>query len=387
MVSGGVKILQVRGIPIRLHWTFFLILPYVAFIMARRFQMFAELAETNGEALILPPLAWGFILAVLLFASVLLHELGHVFVALMQGSKVRDVTLMLLGGVSHIEKISKEPRAEAKMAVIGPIVSIALAGLAYGLHHLAEGVAADLRFGLYYLAQINLVVGIFNLLPAFPLDGGRVLRSLLEPRNGRVRATAIAAGVGKVLAVVMGFLGLLSGNFLLVLIAVFVWAGGAAEAAAAAHTERLAGVKVGELAEWGIPTVDASDTLERAAELMLAVRATALLVRGSRGEAAVVTAQQIGSVPERARWSRRVGEVVRFDVSIVDATQSLERAMEYMAESGHAVVPVSREGAVAGVISQDRIARFVQLESMLRPSEPPPERRAPEGRPTRPSWA
>ncbi len=386
MVSGGVKIMQVRGIPIRLHWTFFLILPYVAFIMARRFQLFAEQADANGDTLLLPPLAWGFVLAVLLFASVLLHELGHVFVALMQGSKVRDVTLMLLGGVSHIEKISNEPRAEAKMAVIGPSVSLAIAGAAYGVHHLIGGAAPDLRFGFYYLAQINLVVGIFNLLPAFPLDGGRVLRSLLEPRNGRVRATTIAAGVGKVLAVLMGFLGIMGGNFLLVLIGVFVWAGGAAEAAAAQHSERLAGVRVAELAEWGVPTIDASDTIERAAELMLATRTTGLLVRGARGEAAVVTAQQIGAVPERARWTRRVGEIVRFDVSIVDASQTLERAMEYMMESGHPVVPVSREGAVAGVLSQERIARFAQLESMLRPSEPP-ERRAPDVRPTRPSWA
>ena len=95
---GGVKILSVRGIPIRLHWTFFLILPYVAFAMSRRFAAFAADASTHDYALMLPPVAWGVVLAVLLFASVLLHELGHVFVALGQGSRVREVTLMMLGG-------------------------------------------------------------------------------------------------------------------------------------------------------------------------------------------------------------------------------------------------------------------------------------------------
>ncbi len=374
MFPDGMKIFSVRGVPIRLHWTFFLILPYVAFVMARRFQMFAVDAHTSREALLLSPGLWGIVLAVLLFASVLLHELGHVLVARMQGSRVRDVTLMLLGGVSHIEELSKRPRDEARMAIVGPLVSIAIAVVAYAAHLVFTGIAPDLQFGLYYLAQINLGIGLFNLLPAFPLDGGRVLRSMLEPKHGKARATVIAANVGRVLAVVMGLFGLLSGNLLLALIALFVWSGGAVEARTEMQRERLKGVSVEHLADFEVPVVFAEERLGRAAQIMLATRKNALLVRGPNGAIAVLDAARIARVPAADRFERRVSEVVDMDAALIDAATPADDALAYLNASGNGIAPVLRRGAVVGVISMEAIARYVELDLQLRPPAEPGER-------------
>jgi Zn-dependent protease len=363
----GVRVLSVRGIPIRLHWTFFLILPYVAWSMARRFEVWANDASTHDYALNLSPMTWGVVLAVLLFVSVLLHELGHVFVAMAQGSKVRGVTLMMLGGVSHIEDVSQAPRAEAKMAIVGPLVSIAIAVVAYAAHLVFDRVP-DLQFGLYYLAQINLGIGLFNMLPAFPLDGGRVLRSVLAQKRSRVRATEIAANVGRILAVLIGLFGLLSGNFLLALIAVFIWSGGSAEARAAIHRERLAGVRVLQMTNASVPVVFASETLARATEVMLHARTSFVMVRGEHGEVGIATAEQIASVANRHRGAATIDCVATMNVPAVEAADPLIGAIDAMDRNALRHVPVVRGEAVIGVLSRSAVARYLQLEGTLRPS-------------------
>lgn len=374
-MDGGVKVLSFRGIPVRLHWTFFLILPYVAYAMARRFEAFANDASTHDYALLLPPAAWGLILAVLLFGSVLLHELGHVLVAMKQGSSVRGVTLMMLGGVSHIDEVSSAPRAEAKMAIVGPLVSIAIAVVAYAAHLLLGGLP-DVQFGLYYLAQINLGIGLFNMLPAFPLDGGRVLRSVLEGRRGKVAATTIAANVGRVLAVLMGLFGLLSGNFLLVLIAVFVWAGGSAEARAAIYRERLAHVRVAELTNGQIPVIYGAETLARATEVMLHARTSVIMVRGAHGEIGFVTAEQIAAVANRHRGAATVDMIATMNAPAVDAADPVAAVVDAMDRSQLRHVPVVRGGEVIGVLSRDAVTRYLQLDSVLRASMLDNERRS-----------
>jgi len=373
-MNGGVKILSVRGIPIRLHWTFFLILPYVAFMMARRFTAFAAQAHTHETDLLLSPGAWGLVLAVLLFVSVLLHELGHVFVALAQGSKVREVTLMMLGGVSHIESVSHAPRAEAKMAIVGPLVSIAIAVVAY-VAHMFSGAAPDLQFGLYYLAQINLGIGIFNMLPAFPLDGGRVLRSLLATKYGRLKATTVSAGIGRGLAVMLGLLGLFTGNFLMALIALFIWAGGNAEAQGILHRERLANVRVGDLVEDTVPVVYGAETIARATEVMLRDRASALLVRGPNGMG-IVTADQVANIDPRFRSAATVDAIALAEAPVADVNDVVADVVEAMDARGLKFVPVVRGTEIVGVLSRENVERYLKLDSMLRPSafEPPPQR-------------
>jgi Zn-dependent protease len=234
---------RVGGVPVRIHFTWLFIAAYLWLVFAGQFARLAQAADVSDAQMLWPPVVWGILLTIALFACVLLHELAHVRVARRGGARVRSVTLMMLGGVSEIGEV-EDPRLERRMAAAGPLFSIFLAAVVWAIFRLSRGGPPDVRFGLFYLAQMNLVLGVFNLVPAFPLDGGRVLRSLLVPRLGRVRATRVAATVGKVLAAGMVVLAILGGSWWLVLIALFIFLGGEAESRALQTRAALRGLRV-----------------------------------------------------------------------------------------------------------------------------------------------
>jgi stage IV sporulation protein FB len=224
-MAWSIPLVRIRGIPVKVHLTFLLIL-WVA-------------------------LGWGdgdsaralFALAAigLLFTCVALHELGHALEAQRLGVPVRDITLLPIGGIARLE-IPDRPDQELRIALAGPLVSVALAGLiaagvlmagrplTLGLVGLRVPLVEPSVVGLAsYLASANLALALFNLLPAFPLDGGRILRALLALRGDYLRATSIAVVVGQVFAGGLGLVGLLTGNVVLILVALFVWLGAEAE--------------------------------------------------------------------------------------------------------------------------------------------------------------
>lgn len=228
MFDGGWTIFRIRGIPVKLHVSLLLFLPYVAYVASRQFQYVGDLLGLQPGALHLPPFMWGAILAVGLFVSILLHELAHSIVAIRSGTPVRSITLMMLGGVSRMER-DVRPEREAWMAFVGPLSSAAIGVFCAAMYLVPFPI--EVRVAWLVLAVINMVLAVFNLLPAFPMDGGRVLRGLLAPRLGIHRATRIAVTVGKFMAVLFAFYGLLSFNVLLVLIAGFVYMGAVGEQA------------------------------------------------------------------------------------------------------------------------------------------------------------
>lgn len=275
MFERGWTIFRVRGIPIRLDITLLILLPYLVFVTSIEFTRFAAALGYPPEALKLPSFLWGIILAVLVFVSILLHELGHSLVALRAGAKVRSITLMMLGGVSILEN-DVPPEKESFMAFVGPLVSIVIAAVSYLLFRFVP-FPPDIKVGLVVLATINALVGIFNLLPAFPMDGGRVLRGLLSRRLGFVRATRIATRVGQGMAILFGIFGLLSLNFILILIAGFIFMGASGEQMRAEARGALTGLSVSNVMtdKVGEAYVDerAGDVARRlAADEKLAVR-------------------------------------------------------------------------------------------------------------------
>jgi Zn-dependent protease len=203
MHMSGWSIGRVFGIPIRLHWSLL--------------ALGALVGITQGQG------ALGVLVAAaLLFASIVAHELAHALTARLYGIETRDIVLTPIGGIARLEGLPATGRAEVAIALAGPIMSLAIAGSALA----AQSVLAPaglLGWTLGTLASSNAMLGLFNLVPAFPLDGGRVLRGFLHERIGLTRATDVAASVGRFAAIVMGFVGLLSANVSLVLIAMFVW--------------------------------------------------------------------------------------------------------------------------------------------------------------------
>ncbi len=220
MIPMDYQIARVWDIPIRVHISLILFLPIIAW----------QFSPVMGEGM--TAWFWGLGTAVGLFVSVALHELGHSLVALRMGFRVREILLLPIGGAAQLEQIPSRPRQELLMALAGPAVSLLTGivcwGVGWGLHNNPRwGYAATM---FIHLAVLNVGLAIFNMLPSFPMDGGRVFRAILTPKLGRLKATALAVGIGKTIAVILGVLGAFPPfNLLLVAIAFFLYSTASAE--------------------------------------------------------------------------------------------------------------------------------------------------------------
>ena len=369
---GSLTLFRVRGVPIRAHWTLLLILPYLALVLSLQFPWVAQLAGVEGERLGLPPFLWGAILAAALFASVTLHELAHTFVALRYGGRVQSITLMIMGGVSQIVRMPRGAYHEAIMAIAGPATSLALGGVLYAGFAVSGDMPVDLQMGLFYLAAMNLTLGVFNLLPAFPMDGGRILRALLAASIGRERATAIAANVGKAFAVGFGLLGLMGPNFLLLLVAAFIYSGAQAEAAAERMRSSLTGLHVNDLMPARlapVPAIAGTASLQDALDRMRELDRLELLVLDALGHPiAVIDARDL-TVISRRSLPTTVGEFVRLLPTrhvVVDAHATASEALEQAAEAGATYLLVvdmqsDRPHEIIALIAADDLAKSVTL--------------------------
>ena len=210
-MKGRWKLGEPFGIGVYLHWTFAIL-------------VFLILIGSFGVGV-----AEGLLLIAALFGCVVLHELGHSLAARRYGIGTRDITLYPIGGVASLDRMPKEPMKELVIALAGPAVNVVIAMVLFPLVFVAQVVSPALAEFLLQIAVLNVGLVVFNMLPSFPMDGGRVFRALLSMKTGRVRATNVAATVGKVMAVIFGVLGLLSGEFMLVFIALFVWFAGESE--------------------------------------------------------------------------------------------------------------------------------------------------------------
>jgi len=238
MFEHSVTIFRVWGIPVRLHFSLLLFLPYAAYVTSYQFANIANAAGIDPHELAAPPFVWGIFLAIGLFVSIFLHELAHTAVARRSGARVQAITLMMLGGVSELKQ-DVRPEREAFMAFAGPLISLAIALVSYLLFYFIA-FPPGLGIALFVFSLTNLGLGLFNLLPAFPMDGGRVLRGLLVKPLGPHRATRVATTIGKWMAVAFAVVGLFTFNVLLILIAGFVYMGAAAERARLQEQDAMA---------------------------------------------------------------------------------------------------------------------------------------------------
>ena len=208
---------HVLGIPVKVHITLLIFLPFIAVQL--------------GTAMGVTSLFWGLIAAAGLFGSVALHELGHSVVALHKGIRVREIMLLPIGGLAKLERMPRNATDEIHIAIAGPAVSFMLAIFFGALAALFGGPQSGLIiFTFVVLGWVNLVLALFNLLPSFPMDGGRILRAWLSPRIGRVAATRVAAKLGRYMAIAFGIWGLLPPfSFLTIAVAIFVYMAAGAE--------------------------------------------------------------------------------------------------------------------------------------------------------------
>lgn len=251
---GAFQIGRPYGIPVRLHWTMFLFMPYLASEISQGLQMHV---------------GWGWAAVVLLFISVALHEYGHALVARGRGYPVRDIVLTPIGGVAFLLRAPGRPRDEAVIAIAGPLVSLALALLcALGMWGVLMAGLEELSVLLLLLAGINTSLFLFNLLPCFPMDGGRLFRAWQSSRVGRLEATRRAVNVGKILAVLMALWGISTSHWTLVIIAFVVYQSAAQEYRQVQLQEAARRMPPNPFGSWGPFTIPTASTRPPAGEVI-----------------------------------------------------------------------------------------------------------------------
>lgn len=365
-MSWSFRIARIAGISIKVHVTFFLILALGA----------VQWGRPHGA----PGAAFGVVLMTTLFLCVVLHELGHSLVAQALAIPVREIVLLPLGGLAIMSRNPDRPLHEVLVAVAGPLVNVALAVALFlltgpALHRSAlDGSALmtgtlpepGLATLLLWLFQANVVLALFNLVPAFPMDGGRILRGVLGMVLGVSRATRIATAVGQVLAVGMGLLGVLTGHFILVLIAVFVFLAAGSESVMTQAKSVLNSLLVGDAYNKHALTLGPADRVSTVVDYLLtSYQPDFAVVHGGR-MLGVVSRNDVLKALSSGPDDAYVSSVMQRDVVKVDAATPLDEVLQIMGERGSPLVAVFRGDAFLGLVNRDDLSEAMTVVSFLR---------------------
>jgi Zn-dependent protease/predicted transcriptional regulator len=351
------KIGEVSGIGIYVHGTFLILLGYVALEHYRK-------RHSTTDALV------GLLFIATLFGIVVLHELGHALAAKRFGIRTRDITLLPIGGVARLERMPEDPRQELIVALAGPAVNVVLAAALFLVLTPVLGPAA--LISVYWsgnifvkLLWVNVALAVFNLLPAFPMDGGRVLRAVLALRMDYVQATHIAATIGQGMALLFGFIGLFTNPFL-VFIALFVWMGAAEEAAMVQIKSALGGIPINRAMITDFRTVSPQDPLERAVEHILAGFQQDFPVVEEGRLVGVLTRSDLLRVLAQHGQEAWVAEAMQRQFETADPAEMLESVFARLQACHCRSLPIVRTGQLVGIVTMENVSEFLMVQAALR---------------------
>ena len=351
------KLGEVAGIGVHVHATFLLLIAWVALL---------HWLEERSLGLVLQGV--GFVLV--LFACVLLHELAHALTAKRYGIKTRDITLLPIGGMAQLERIPDDPRQEVWVTLAGSAVNVVIALVLFAWLQLTGGLEPLNKLSVtggsfaMRLMTVNVILVVFNMLPAFPMDGGRVLRALLAMRMEYTKATQIAASLGQGLAFALGFIGLFTNPFL-VFIALFVWIGAAQEASMVQIRSALEGIPVARAMLTDFRSLTSRDSLARAVDLILTGSQQDFPVVDdghvvgvlTRGDLLIALAQRGQQTP--------VVDVMRREFQTVASSEMLDTVFARLQTCECHVLPVVQRGQLVGLVTMDNVGEFVAIQTAL----------------------
>lgn len=353
------RIGRIGGITINLHATLLILVAWIGY------QYYAWRRH-------LPDMVEGVLFISAFFVIVLLHELGHALAAHHYGIRTRDITLMPIGGLARMDRIPDEPRQELVVALAGPAVNVLIALLYWGTLSPISALVhpRDLQWvGGPLLAKLvwaNLGMAVFNLVPAFPMDGGRVLRALLAMRLSHPRATRWAVDIGQALAFGFGAMGLYVMNPIWVFIALFVYLGAEDEAELAKARSALTGIPISQVMIPDCRVLEPSEPIQRAVEHTLA---------GFHHDFPVVTEQRVVGILTRSRLmaalARRgpqtpVGEVMDQHFQTAQPNEEADRAFSRLQTSDCRSLPIVQDGRLVGLLTTENVGEFLMIQSALR---------------------
>jgi stage IV sporulation protein FB len=351
------KIARIAGIDVRIHATFFLLLGFVAYFAGHR----------AGAS-------WGLnavLIWLLVFLCVLLHELGHALAAKAYGIPTVDITLYPIGGVARMERMPEKPVQELVVAIAGPLVNVVII-IVLGAVLFATGgldvteIETDPSL-LQILFWTNIVMVVFNLIPAFPLDGGRVLRALLATRMEYAQATRVAAGIGQGLALALGIFAAFTGQILLILIAIFIYMAAESEAAVVQMRSVTAGLPVSSAMVTRFDTLDHRSTLNQAIDVLLGTSQHEFPVLDDNGGfAGLLTKHDLLVALRNSGADTLVTDVMVKGLPTVLPQTSLDRALDFVRQAGVAALPVlDNTGRLVGLFTPENVSELLMVRTAL----------------------
>lgn len=356
-MSWSFKLGRFAGVDVRIHITFFLL---VAFIGFTGYLNTGTAAGAFDSVL--------YILA--LFGCVLLHEYGHVLAARQFNIPTHDITLYPIGGVARLERMPDKPLQELWVALAGPLVNVVIAAGLFVLLALSGGLSPLGQVSLMSgslaerLMYVNVSLVLFNLLPAFPMDGGRVVRALLATRLEYVRATQIAATLGQGMALLFGFVGLF-GNPLLIFVAFFVWMAASQEASLVQMKGALGGIPVSRAMLTNFRTLHPLEPVGRAVEHLIAGTQQDFPVVDDMRVVGILTRADLLAALSRQGEVGLVGHIMQRQFPTVDAYDMLEGVFVRLQAQHVHVAPVLHNGQLVGLLTLENVGEFLMVQSAL----------------------
>lgn len=368
-MAAAIRIGGILGIPIYLHLTFLLILPLFVYIFsapANDIVIAGMPTSFRGlETDLWVKYVFGTVAALVFFGTILAHELAHSYTALRYGVTIRSITLMVFGGVSSMEELPREPKQEWRMAFAGPFTSLTVGLASYGavlVLRLLESesmVIEGIIILLGLMAVYNLLLAGFNMIPAFPMDGGRVLRAYFASRMSYIEATKKAARIGRYFAIAMGIFGIFF-NFWFILIALFVYIAATEEEQSTAITEGLQGLTVRDLMSRDVQVVHPDMAVQQLHDIMLATRHMGFPVV-DKGLVGIVTLSDTHKIPKEKVPLARVRDIMTTNVVTVRPEEDAAKALKLMLDRKIGRLIVQEDGRLAGIVTRKDFLRAIDI--------------------------
>jgi Zn-dependent protease/CBS domain-containing protein len=357
---------RIAGIKLFMHWTFIILIGWI-------FLAYFRIAYSMLDALV------GVVFIIAIFGCVILHELGHALTARRFNIGTKMITILPIGGVASIEKMPEKPRQELWVAIMGPVVNVVIASLLYLILFATDGIPSvqeliDLQenqsslavdgYFLFNLMVVNLALVAFNLIPAFPMDGGRVLRALLSYRMDRTKATNVAARIGQFLAIIFVFAGFYT-NFWLVFIGVFIFLGAGGEANYETTKSLLSDYSVKDVVMTQYTLLSPNDTLNQAAKVLLDGQEKEFLVSNGESVQGILTRSNIIKGLSELGKEAPVSRVMRKDFIALQPEMKLQEVYQKMLTNDCSVGPVYQGSRLIGVLDRENINELLLINKAL----------------------